>query len=382
MIEHNPRYQTVHRAIADLRRGSMIVLRGTDADRGGARLIMAAEQVTGERLEAMAGTTGSTPSLYLTPQRARAIGLKPRSASPACSLLLSERFGVESILGLIGDLPYNDGTEDLTVLAEKKGSLTAMALVLMRLARLLPAVIASHVPVDDDLACRNWASERGLLVLDTGAIEAFEADQADSLREVARASLPLEDAENAEIAMFRPADGGMEHFALLIRPGKMAKGKPGAIASPPLVRIHSQCITGDILGSLKCDCGNQLRESIRQMAAGDGGILVYLAQEGRDIGLVNKLKAYALQDGGLDTVEANHALGFETDHRYFLPAASILRKLGHDTIRLLTNNPDKISQVEEAGIAVSERLPLLTGTNPHTEGYMDAKKTRTGHLID
>ena len=382
MIEHNPRYQTVHRAIADLRRGSMIVLRGVDSDQGGARLIMAAEQVTGERLEAMAGTTGSTPSLYLTPQRARAIGLTPRSASPACSLLRSDRFDVESILGLIGDLPYHDSTGGLTVLAEKKGSLTAMALVLMRLARLLPAAIACHVPVDDDLACKRWAAERGFLVLDTSAIEAFEEDQADNLREVARANLPLDDAENTEIVMFRPADGGMEHFALLVHPGKKTKSKEKPIASPPLVRIHSQCITGDVLGSLKCDCGNQLRESIRLMADRDGGILVYLAQEGRDIGLVNKLKAYALQDAGLDTVEANHALGFETDHRFFLPAVSILRQLGHDTIRLLTNNPEKISQIEEAGITVSERLPLVTETNPHNEEYLNTKKARTGHLIE
>ena len=379
MVDHNPRFQAVHRAIADLRRGSMILLRGDDAGHGGAVLIMAAEQVTAERLAAMAGTAGSTPSLYLTTHRARAIGLKPRPASPACSLLLSERFGVEAVLGLIGDLPNSTGVGDLTVLAEKKGGLTATALVLMRLARLLPAAIASHAPVSEPHACQHWATERGILLLEASAIEAFEVDQADSLREVARANLPLEDAGNAEIAMFRPADGGTEHFALLIHPeGKRRK----SIASPPLVRIHSQCVTGDVLGSLKCDCGNQLRQAIRLMAGQDGGILVYLAQEGRDIGLVNKLKAYALQDGGLDTVDANHALGFEADHRFFLPAVSILRQLGHDSIRLLTNNPDKITQVEEAGMTVAERLPLVTETNPHNKGYIETKKARTGHLID
>ena len=384
MLDRNPRYQTVHRAIADLRRGSMILLRGGDND--GALLVMAAEQVTGERMAAMAGATGSTPSLFLTPQRARAIGLKPRSASPACSMLLSERFGVESILGLIGDIPHEGGTDGLTVLAEKKGSLAAAALVLMRLARLLPAAISSHVPHRDAKACQRLASERGILLLETDAIDAFEEDQADSLREVARASLPLDDARNTEIVMFRPADGGMEHFALLVHPGGgrggKTEGKAKPIADPPLVRIHSQCLTGDVLGSLKCDCGDQLRQSIRQMAGRDGGILVYLAQEGRDIGLVNKLKAYALQDAGLDTVEANHALGFESDHRFFLPAVSILRRLGYDTIRLLTNNPDKISQVEEAGIKVEERLPLVAEANPHNKGYIETKKTKAGHLID
>ena len=390
MLDQNPECQTVHRAIADLRRGSMVLLRGGGSGSGGALLVMAAEQVTGERMAAMAGATGSTPSLFLTPQRARAIGLKPRSASPACSMLLSERFGVESILGLIGDIPHEGGTDGLTVLAEKEGSLAAATLVLMRLARLLPAAIASHVPHRDAKACRRWASEHGILLLETGALDAFEVSQADSLREVARASLPLDDAKNTEIAMFRPADGGMEHFALLVRPGGKpagkaggkAKGKAEPIAAPPLVRIHSQCLTGDVLGSLKCDCGDQLRQSIRRMADQDGGILVYLAQEGRDIGLVNKLKAYALQDAGLDTVEANHALGFESDHRFFLPAASILRQLGYDTIRLLTNNPDKIAQVEEAGIKVAERLPLVAEANPHNKGYIETKKAKAGHLID
>ena len=383
MLDRNPECQIVHRAIADLRRGSMVLLRGADS---GALLVMAAEQVTGERMAAMAGATGSMPSLFLTPQRARAIGLNPRSASPACSMLLSGRFGVESILGLIGDIPHEGGTDGLTVLAEKEGSLAAATLVLTRLARLLPAAIASQVPQQDVKACRRWASERGILLLETDAIDAFEEHQANSLREVARASLPLDDAKNTEIAMFRPADGGMEHFALLVRPdggaGGKAKGKAKPIASPPLVRIHSQCLTGDVLGSLKCDCGGQLRLSIRRMAGGEGGILVYLAQEGRDIGLVNKLKAYALQDAGLDTVEANHALGFESDHRFFLPAVSILRQLGYDTIRLLTNNPEKISQVEEAGIKVVERLPLVAEANPHNKGYIETKKTKAGHLID
>ena len=382
MLEQNPKYQTLHRAVADLRRGSMIMLHSDDADNGGAVLVMAAEQVTAERLEAVAGSTGSTPSLYLTPQRARAIGLKPRSGSPACSMMLSGRFGDEAILGLIGDLPHENGVDGLTVLGEKEGSVAATALMLLRVARLLPAAIASHVPCRDATACQRWASERGILMLEASAIAAFEVDQANSLREVARANVPLDDAKGAEIAMFRPADGGTEHFALLVHPDGKGKGKPKPIADPPMVRIHSQCLTGDVLGSLKCDCGDQLRQSIRQMAGQDGGILVYLAQEGRDIGLVNKLKAYALQDKGLDTVEANHALGFETDHRFFLPAVSILRQLGYKSIRLLTNNPDKISQVEEAGITVAERLPLVTGTNPHNEGYLETKKARTGHLID
>ena len=374
MIGNSPRLQSVHRAIADLRRGAMVLVR---ADDGESSLISAAEQVTDERLSALASTASSTPSLLISPQRGQAIGLKPRQGSRACSVLLSPQFRVEHILGLIGDMPFSLKPDDLTVLAEKADSLADLVLVLMRVSRLLPAAIASRVSIRDERALLRWAEERGILVVDASAIDAFEADQASLLREAARASLPLADAPKAEIALFRPLDGGLEHFALLIHPENDT-----GIVTPPMVRIHSQCITGDILGSLKCDCGTQLREAIRQMAQGDGGVLIYLAQEGRDIGLVNKLKAYALQDGGLDTVDANHELGFETDHRFSMPAAEMLRQLGYQSVRLLTNNPDKISQVEDAGISVAERMPLVVETNPHNEGYLATKKSRTGHLID
>lgn len=374
MLENSARLQSVHRAIADLRRGAMVLVRGHGGD---AMLISAAEQVTPARLAALSSAAASAPFLLISPPRARAIGLNPKAGSQACSVLLSPLYGVEDILGLIGDLPFTMQDQGLTVLAEREGSMAELVLMLMRAARLMPAAIASHVNTGDHRVLMRWAAERGVLVVDEGAIRAFEADQANLLREAARASLPLAEAERAEIVLFRPDDGGLEHFALLIHPDT---GK--AIATPPMVRIHSQCITGDILGSLKCDCGSQLREAIRQMASGDGGILLYLAQEGRDIGLVNKLKAYALQDGGLDTVDANHALGFETDHRFFVPAAEMLHQLGHDAIRLLTNNPEKIAQVEDAGIKVIDRISLVTKTNPHNERYLETKKTRTGHLID
>ena len=150
----------------------------------------------------------------------------------------------------------------------------------------------------------------------------------------------------------------------------------------PLVRLHSQCITGDILGSLKCDCGEQLQAAMQLMADSGGGILIYLAQEGRDIGLLNKMRAYALQDNGLDTVDANHALGFHTDERLFLPAARILQALDVSKIQLITNNPDKISQLEKHDIQVTARVPLALDSNQHNRHYLKIKKTRIGHLID
>jgi GTP cyclohydrolase II len=184
--------------------------------------------------------------------------------------------------------------------------------------------------------------------------------------------VPLADAEDARIVAFRPRDGGGEHLAILI-------GRP-ADNLPPLVRLHSQCFTGDLLGSLRCDCGDQLRGAIREIAAGGGGVVLYLAQEGRDIGLVNKLRAYELQDRGLDTFDANEALGFDADERLFLPAAEMLRQLGIERIRLLTNNPDKMQALEAAGIAVIERVAHAFPANGHNERYLSAK-ARSGHLL-
>ena len=180
--------------------------------------------------------------------------------------------------------------------------------------------------------------------------------------------------EDSEIVMFRAEIGVEEHFAVLIG--------TGANSDTPLVRLHSQCITGDILGSLKCDCGEQLQAAMHLMAENGGGILVYLAQEGRDIGLMNKMRAYALQDNGLDTVDANHVLGFNTDERLFLPAARILQALDVSKIQLITNNPDKISQLEKYDIDVIKRVPLALNANPHNHHYLKTKQDRTGHLMD
>jgi len=150
----------------------------------------------------------------------------------------------------------------------------------------------------------------------------------------------------------------------------------------PLVRVHSQCITGDILGSLKCDCGDQLQAALAMMSEAGGGILLYLAQEGRNIGLLNKMRAYALQDNGLDTVDANHALGFEMDERYFMPACRMLEELGVRKLRLITNNPDKIAQLEAQGLSVTERVPLIPPSNSHNEHYIRTKQIRAGHMSE
>jgi GTP cyclohydrolase II len=200
-------------------------------------------------------------------------------------------------------------------------------------------------------------------------VERFE--RSPDLRIASRAKLPIRAAEKAEIVAFRSEEDASEHVALLI-------GAP--TGAPPLVRLHSECLTGDVLGSLKCDCGPQLDAALAAIAEAGWGILLYLRQEGRGIGLVNKLRAYALQDQGFDTVDANLRLGFADDERDFGVAAAMLRLLGQEEVRLLTNNPRKVAGLEAAGIHVAERVPLKAGRNPHNEAYLDTKHRRSGHL--
>lgn len=234
----------------------------------------------------------------------------------------------------------------------------AAALRLARLAGILPAFFVA-------------ATDGGVEVdLDTHDIATY--DDAVHLAVATRARLPVATSESAEIIAFRSPDEPREHVALVIgqRDG-----------TPPVIRIHSECLTGDVLGSLKCDCGPQLHDALSQIADARWGILLYLRQEGRGIGLVNKLRAYALQDQGFDTVDANVRLGFAIDARDFSVAARMLDLLGVRAVRLLTNNPDKVAGLEAAGIEVVERLPIILPTNPHNERYLATKRDRTGHQL-
>lgn len=166
---------------------------------------------------------------------------------------------------------------------------------------------------------------------------------------------------------------GKEHLALVM--GDLTGDKT------PLVRMHSECMTGDVLGSLRCDCGNQLAEALSEIDKYGVGVLLYLRQEGRGIGLVNKIRAYNLQDKGYDTVDANTALGFDEDERRYYMASDMLKDLGVDNIKLMTNNPHKISSLEDYGIQISERVPIVIECNIHNENYLSTKKARMNHII-
>lgn len=342
---HAPRL-AVERAIDELRRQQGVTLTGME---------MPAGYYPVEFLSAAHDPAWSAAgSLLLTAPRARLLGLGDRPVLlPVQGMTLPQ-------LHALADptLPQ----PPLPAAAPAPATpLDGMALKLAKYASLLPALLRLPQPP------AHW------LTLAAAQLEQYIAQPEMEVLETAAAALPLADAEQARIISFRSAQAAAVHLALII-------GAPDAAAAP-LTRIHSSCVTGDILGSLRCDCGDQLRLAVQQISAAGGGLLIYLHQEGRGIGITNKLRAYRLQEQGMDTFDANLALGFEEDERNFALAASILKKLGFPAIRMLTNNPQKMAALQAAGITVTERVPLVVATGRHNHSYLEAKQKRTGHIL-
>jgi GTP cyclohydrolase II len=343
----------IRRAIAALKAGRPVRI-----EHGEGLVILPVETATDELLQLL-DPEGKAP-LLLSGARAAALSLaNERDAADPARPVLVERcpwLDAEAALALAD--PGQDlarapiGPLQPIPLADE--ALARSALALTRAAGLLPA-----------LWLLNPAGETAATV-DSDELSGLASD----VTLVARARLPLEDMPETQIVAFRSPDG-QEHVALVI----------GAFGGkPPLVRLHSECLTGDVFGSLKCDCGPQLREALRLVHAAGGGVLLYLRQEGRGIGLANKLRAYALQDRGLDTVEANQRLGFADDERDYAAAAAMLRALGIDRVRLLTNNPAKAGGLAAAGIEVVERVSHHMPANPHNADYLAVKRSKSGHL--
>ena len=231
----------------------------------------------------------------------------------------------------------------------------------------MPAAIVSKVDNGE-----NYATQHNLTYLQTELLQKIELSS-EEISDAISAEIPTARAQKTQFHIFRPGISGEEHYAMEI--GKIDRDKP------TLVRIHSACFTGDVLGSLKCDCGPQLHAATQMINDQGGGLLIYLNQEGRGIGLANKIRAYALQDQGFDTVEANHRLGFEDDERDFQLGATILEEMRIANIKLITNNPSKISSMEKYNITVSERIPLVVGQNETNRSYLKTKVSKSGHLM-
>jgi GTP cyclohydrolase II len=303
--------------------------------------------------------------------RSRAAAVLNRKAllgDPVVALRLTQGLLEPHTLQALAD-PTLDQTRAETPHEIAAPPAAAAALALVKLSRLLPAALGA--PATPDAAA--IAGRLGVLVVPAADAATYPAAGLAGLTRVTEARVPLDSAEDTTIVAFRTDDAGVEHLAIVV-------GDPTALEAP-LVRLHSECFTGDLLGSLRCDCGLQLRGAIRRMAQEHAGVLLYLAQEGRGIGLVNKLRAYALQDRGLDTLDANRALGWGADERDFLVAATMLEALGLRRVRLLTNNPEKLAALAACGIDVAGRVPHAFAPNGVNDQYLATKAHRFGHLL-
>jgi len=348
-------------AITALRRGEPVLI----CDNEISVLAVAAELATEENLRRLREISAGPMSVVLTRRRAVALGM-----SCALSISVSSQLPAAVIRNL-ADPAASLGAEPAGLSPEpvvaEGGVLAAAALA--KLASCLPAALVLRVGAADApllAQCRDLAS------IEAAAVFKYDA-AAGGLERVAEARVPLADAENARMIAFRPRDGGAEHLAILI-------GAPDP-AAPVLVRLHSECFTGDLLASLRSDRHDQLRGAIAAIARAGGGVLLYLAQEGRGTGLLNKRQAYQLPDAGFDTLDANEQLGFDADERVYLPAAEMLRQLGFGMVRLLTNNPDKVVAMGRYGIRVVERVSHVFPSSGDNEHYLCTKGTRSGHFI-
>ncbi len=291
------------------------------------------------------------PRLVITPSRAHALTGK----LPKHNLAICLKANKPEIIHLFIE-GRNPGKK--ISYREDKSKAAEAAVEISRVAQILPCAILFDNPA------------KSALKATANALLTYQEKLNGSLEEITSAPLNLRDAKKAGIKAFRPKAGSTEHLAIII----------GDIGKEPLIRIHSSCYTGDLLGSLSCDCGDQLRETIKLMDKNGGGVILYLMQEGRGIGLINKLRAYKLQSEGLDTVEANEFLGFDDEERAFEPAAVMLKKLGIKKGKLITNNPKKAKALEKNGIKVTGLVPMVI-KHEHNQRYLSVKATKSGHLI-
>jgi GTP cyclohydrolase II len=361
-INGDPAALAVERAVAELRRGRAVFVTGEAKD-----VLVAAVETAAPVLFQRFGLLGQGPLvLAVTGERAEALGLSAAGCTCVAMLLprTADSTSVSDLAGVgMNMLPMvRDG---LWLELTTCGRVVAASLALTKQARrLVPAVLAIEMPpsADDGHVLRVSAED----------IHRYPQLLNQSLQRVSQARVPLAGRVDCELILFRETREGRDHVAVVI-------GDLNTVQPIP-VRLHSACLTGDLLGSLRCDCGDQLRRAVEFLTAAGGGVLLYLDQEGRGIGLANKLRAYALQDTGLDTLEADQQLGFRTDERSYRVAASMLRDLGIARIRLLTNNPHKIRALREAGIHVTARELLSAPLNPYNERYIRTKIERAGHL--
>ncbi|MCC0005094.1 MAG: GTP cyclohydrolase II RibA [Methylobacteriaceae bacterium] len=350
-----PRDQlAAERAIAEFRAGRPVVVETA----AGALLTAPVEGLDSAGVAALAGLAAGGARLVLAGPRLHRLGAPDRAAA-ALALPAPD-------LAEISRLAIDDGaTLDARLLPLAPGEEAGLRLA--HLAALLPALVV--VPLE-----AGALTDAPVVRVAEAAVAAYPARRSAALHIVSRAKVPLEGAPQSEFVIFRGGEGLRDQAAVII-------GQPD-LSRPVAVRLHSACLTGDLFGSLKCDCGDQLRMTARAMADNGGGVILYLDQEGRGNGLASKIKAYRLQAEGLDTYDADEVLGFDHDQRGFGFAADMLRQLGVSRVKIHTNNPNKIAALAAAGLEVVEQERVIGRRTPQNIGYLAAKRDRAGHSID
>ena len=349
----------VERGLAEFRGGRPVLF----CDGAQTLVAMPVDAIEAARLAAFRALCAPTrPRLIVTARRARALGV---DADGPMSLALSAADDVDTIFSLAADVDIERAVDAVPAATATSAS---AAIELAKLAQLLPALLAVEAG-----AGAPAALDPPLIAVRSAAVAKFRRSVVRSLSIAGQAQVPLQGGIAARFVVFRDAIGGGS-VAVIVGEPDFSKAVP--------VRLHSACLTGDVFGSRRCDCGDQLKLALARLDAAGGGVILYLEQEGRGLGLANKMRAYQLQDAGLDTVDANTTLGYDDDEREYSVAVRMLEMLGCTRVRLLTNNPAKLEGLAEGGIDVDARMPLHTPINADNRRYLTAKATRAGHRLD
>ena len=364
------------RALFELRQGRPIWIKDEVHSQAGPSSIVApVETLTDSCFNSLKQLCETDLKLIITASRAQALNILKTKAtdllSDGISLTLDSTCDINQLLhlstglGQEGSMPH-----------EPAYRLETEALSLLRLLRLIPAAISCRITADHYKSAEDFVKTFDILSTTAKEISELTDTANSSISRISEANVPLRNVTGARFILFRESNTLFEHLAVLV-------GEPLQTGDPVSVRLHSACLTGDLFNSLKCDCGEQLHKSLDYFTQNNGGVFLYLNQEGRGIGLGNKLRAYQLQDElGLDTIDADCALGFRSDERDYGVGMKMLNNLGVDRINILTNNPDKVGWAEKAGLEVASRVPLFGKPNPHNLPYVKAKIERAGHFLE